>query len=272
MNASFSEARSVTAAFAVGTGRCGTHLLAELMTGVGGVESHHIRAPIADSFNRYCVWNGLPVDTCPLISQRQAWIRDSSERGMIYFEANPYLGFHCRELCKDLSALLLFLVRNPVDVICSHLAKGWYAEDLQRSSASLLLGYQYGMQANHFFGRIAPNGESYDVWKDLTRVGKLGWMWNEVNLRILEDLAELDRSAVMCIKLEDFDWAVFNQVLEFLGIKNDMARSSFKQVCSSRPGKSRDPKPDPKTWSSREWREYEAQTAEARERLGYPLR
>jgi hypothetical protein len=49
-------------AFAIGTGRCGTLFLYELLAKEPEVATSHERNPVNEAFHRYCRWHGLPVD------------------------------------------------------------------------------------------------------------------------------------------------------------------------------------------------------------------
>ena len=77
--------------FAVGTGRCGTHLLAELFACEPGVHACHESDPFHESFHRYCQWNGLPVDDLGFLDSKRKEIESAGLSGRVFFEASAYL-------------------------------------------------------------------------------------------------------------------------------------------------------------------------------------
>ena len=112
--------------FIIGTGRCGTHLMYELFNAIDGVHANHILHLDGDSFYRYAKWNDITVDLGGFYIVRDEYLNIANKDRAMYLESNPYLSFHIRELYERYNARFIFLIRNPKDVVNSHIKKGWY--------------------------------------------------------------------------------------------------------------------------------------------------
>lgn len=254
-------------AFAVGTGRCGTHLLQELMGLHPGIDAHHIQNPDADSFYRYCAWNEFDVDQGGFLEARRHWIEAASKSGRVYFESNPYLSFHINTLYQAFGARFVFIVRNPEDVVRSHVVKGWYDRELVVYEKEKALGYQYGMQANHFFGRIVPRGTEYEHWHALSRIGRLSWMWNRVNLSVHHQLSEIPEENCFFVKIEDLDFSQFQALEAFIAGKSKVCEKKFSDTFHKKPGKGK--KQTIQSWTDQEQAEFEQETQKGKEVFNY---
>jgi len=228
--------------------------------------SCHIETPEADSFNEYCAWHELPVDSAAFLETRQQRIDEGAQSGRMYFESNPYLSLSVRLLFERFDARFIHTVRRPEDVVNSHFIKGWYARPMTRSDARLAPGFQTGWQTNHFFGRMVPTGAEYERWSRLTRIGRLAWMWNTVNLRVAEQTEDLPPERMRMVFLNDVDHEVYLELHAFIGGRQPMSAKQFDRIRSSRPGKAKKHR-SPADWSMDETREFLEETAPAREKL-----
>ena len=61
--------------FAVGTGRCGTTFLAEVVSHETRVASTHQRNDLSEAFHRYSKWYGLNVDDEGFLAEEERAIR-----------------------------------------------------------------------------------------------------------------------------------------------------------------------------------------------------
>lgn len=250
--------------FVVGTGRCGTQLMADLFKMNQQVDSFHIRNSEVDSFYRFVAWNELPIDQSPLINSRRRWVQESYQREKIYFESNPYLSFHIEELYSQLDAKFVFLVRNPEAVIRSHVSKGWYNSAPERVNSTLTLGLQYDWKVNHAFGRFVPKGAFYNLWKRYSQIGKLSWMWNMVNKRIYSQLENIPVSNQFFLGIEDLDFDVFQKLENFVGVNSGISPINFRSTMNRKPNKR---KKNTDTWTADEKAEFEKLTHEFSEIL-----
>jgi len=253
--------------FIVGTGRCGTHLMYELFNMLNISKANHILDLDGDSFYRYFKWNNIHVDLAGFFSVREKYIKDDEQK--VYVESNPYLSFHIPELVQQYNARFIFLVRNAEDVVRSHISKGWYENDYVIEKPSLPLGYQYGMKTNHFFGRVVPRGDEFEKWQSLTRVGKISWMWERVNMWIQEDFEKLQDDDKYFLKVEDMDFQHFKNLLKHFNIKTSISQEQFLEIITKRPGKSPEIKKMQIDWSTLEKEEFLNETRKGRAFFGY---
>ena len=256
--------------FAVGTGRCGTHFLQRILDGHEAVLSQHMPCMDEDSFHRYCVWNELPVDHAAFVESVRRRVAAASEQGKVYFEANSYFSFSIPLLSRAFDAKWVFVIRNPTDVVNSHVVKGWYENAIVREDAERAPGFQPGQAVNHTFGRILPRGAEFHRWRELTQIGKLAWMWNAVNLRIAEQLRSVPGKHKRQYKIEELDYHAYQDLFDFVGGKGPISEDTFKAIRSERPAKGRQRK-SAEDWSRREREEFLRETEKGREVFGYEM-
>ena len=254
--------------FVLGTGRCGTHLMYELFNEMNGFSAHHILHLDADSFYRYAKWNNLNIDLGGLISVREEKMISAQNHNTVYMEANPYLSFHVDELYKHFNAKFIFIIRNPKDVINSHVKKGWYENRLDRIDSNKPIGFQYKMNTNHFFGRIIPSQAEFQRWSGLTRIGKLSWMWDNVNTRLHHDLAKIPDKNKYFLKVEDLTHVEFHNVLRHFELSGDLSELCFRNITQRRPGKSPSYMGSMK-WSNEDQFQFNSETANSKKIFGY---
>lgn len=258
--------------FAVGTGRCGTHFLARLLERDPRIVAYHtdnIRKSVGDSFLRYCLWNNLPVDMEGFFSQRQHLIDTATDAGKVYFESNAFLSSVIVDLFKRFQAKFVYMIRQPEDVVNSHYVKGWYQTTPVKAKQELSLGFQYDLQEpQHFFSRIVPHGEEFLRWQKLTRIGKISWMWNTINVMILHQLDQLPKDQYLMARLEDVDYIRYCHIHQFVGGVSPISSEKFDSIRKARPGKGPRQRRS-ETWSEQERQEFLAQTQEARALLHY---
>lgn len=262
-------ARSGRSAFAVGTGKCGTHFLVELLKWEPDVAASHEREPRLQTFHRYCKWYNLPVDNEGYLQAMETRIADDLKNHSLSFEASSHLSLSIRELHERFSAKIILLVRHPRDVVRSYLKKGWYAEPIVQDRRDLALGYQDYGRFHHFLGRIVPRGDELDSWNELTQVGKLAWYWSRLNQAVLEEGQRLPSERWRLYRLETFDFEQYQEFSDFLGFRPQLRESEFNRIRTSRPG-GKNP-PSATRWSPAEWEQFRTYAGPLAEQLGYEL-
>jgi hypothetical protein len=267
-----SERAAAPPTFAVGTGRSGTHFVARLLAREPAVASHHERAPLADAFQRWCVWNRLPVDDAGFLAGKAAGIAADRAQGKLSFEASPYLSLAAPALHAAFGARFLLLVRRPERVVCSFLEKGWFAREPERGDPRLALGYQAAPERPHHpFARLAAFGDDGARWTRLSRVGKLAHFWRWLNEATLRDFAALPSTAARVQPLERFDYAVYRELASWIGFAATLGEAELARIAAERPG-TRGGAPTVRDWTDAEAAEFEAEVAPLAERLGYEWR
>lgn len=259
--------------FTIGTGRCGTLFLYQLMEMESSVASSHERNPDNEAFHRYCKWHNLPIDNEGFLAAKQNEIRNDLENHAYSFEASPYLSLSVHELYERFGSKFLFLVRRPDRVVSSFVHKGFYRVPYNVKNPHLAAGYQQqGRNAVHtFFARISPRGEEFRVWNSMTPVGKVAWFWNAYNQRTLELLRELPEDCYKLVCIEDLDYNKYIEVCNFFGISSTVSESDFHTMRTSRPHAFWN-KRNLDQWSSQEIDEFEAQVGGLAAKLGYEYR
>ncbi len=271
------DSTPLKAAFAVGTGRCGTHLIAELLGRERDVKSCHERDPLTDTFHRYCRWYRLPVDASGYIAYKRRNIESDLEQARISFEASAYVAFAVRDLIEAFDARIIHLVRHPRAVVESYLSKGahlsqvgWYAEPFIQTDPKLALGVQRHTGFHHFLGRIAPMGDEFSSWNAMSRIGKLAWYWRTVNEHVAREAESIANARVMICRLEDLDHEKYLEIASFIGIQASLTERAFARIAKKRPGKQEKRLPA-REWSQQERDEFAAQLGDAPMRFGYTL-
>lgn len=222
-------------AFAIGTGRCGTKFIAELLKLEPKVASVHERNPLNETFHRYCKWYNLPVDNEGFLYQKQLEINQDFKTYNISFESSAYLSFSIQELYERFNAKFILMIRHPIDVINSYLKKGWYSNDFIIKDTNKAIGYQQNDLFHHFLGRTTPQGNYFKEWNKMTRTGKLAWFWKTLNLSILEQFEKLPEQNRRVQKLEDFNYDNYKEIAKFVGYKHKVTKREFLKLSSSKP-------------------------------------
>ena len=254
--------------FAVGSGRCGTHFVTQVMSREAGVKAAHERGRVNEAFRRYCRWYRLPVDPEGFLGEKEREIHQDLAEHNFSFESSSYLSLSIEELHKRFDAKFILLIRSPDRVVNSFWTKGWYKHNYLQSDPNKALGYQQHPKDHHYFSRIAPIGREFKSWNQMSRIGKIGWFWNAINLRVVEQFARLPVTHWRVVKLEHLSFETYLELSEFLGIHSQLTDREYRQIADQRPG-SKPPAYATKAWSEREAREFEEQVQPASERFGY---
>lgn len=259
--------------FVVGTGRCGTHFLEAIMREDPDVNAMHTDRlnAAADSFLRYCLWYGLAVDLAPARDFRRRLVLSAQKQNRTYFESNAYLSLAAGHLHSWYGANIILLVRRPQDVVNSHLVKGWYAEEPLRGDVAMAPGFSPEMETNHFFGRILPTGVEYNGWQKLSRVGKVSWWVNALNMRVLEILDGLPSEVYRVLKVEELGYEKYLDLQQMVNGRTPMTQKRFNEIRSARPGKGKSTR-TVSDWTDTEWQHFLVETKPLHDRLGYEPR
>lgn len=259
--------------FAIGSGRCGTLFLYQLMQKEPLVASSHERNQDNETFHRYCKWHRLPVDDEGFLATKELEILSDLETHAYSFEASPHLSLSTRELHERFGAKFVFLVRRPDRVVSSFVHKGFYRRPYSVKNVDLATGYQDQTpeKVHTFFARIAPTGEFFRTWNEMTPVGKVAWFWRAWNERTLALLEGLPQDSYRIVRIEDFDYPKYREISQFLGYQAQVTQADFDALREERPHafwrkRSID------QWAEREISEFEGQVAELALRFGYEHR
>lgn len=242
--------------FVVGCPRSGTHFLAELFRSTPGYASQHaddVGKATGDSFLGYAKWYGLPVSTESLVTFRQELVHKNEPS--VYVESNCYLSLFTRELDRALVPHFVFLLREPADVVNSLFVKGWYEDPVFPAP-----GFDYNVSSpNHAFGRLMPAmQEEFARWRRLTRIGRIAWFYNALNLRVLDDLRTLPQQRWSLLRVDRCDFAYFATLQQKLGNERVISQRDFDSIAQQRPGRAGQHRTT-QDWTTQELSEFEAE-------------
>jgi hypothetical protein len=259
--------------FAIGTGRCGTLFIHQVLENEPDVASSHERNAENEAFQRYCKWHCLPVDDEGFLAAKEREIRADLEQRPYSFEASPYLALSVKALHERFGAKFLFLIRRPDGVVSSFVHKGFYRKPYLMQNPELATGYQ-DQSPEHFFtyfARVSPRGDFFRTWNDMTQVGKVAWFWRAYNERTLKAIETLPQDSYRVVRIEDLDYAKYQELSKFLGFQANVNEASFEALRQSRPHAFWR-KRGLDQWTSQELREYESQVTDLAQRFGYECR
>lgn len=258
--------------FAVGTGRCGTTLLCELLRNEPSVASSHERARLRTNFHMFCKWHGIKVDPEGFLRARQREIESDFESRQHSFESSALLSHSIDELADRFAAKFIWLVRHPAATVASFAARGWFRESQTRSNPNLPPTYEGrdGEKARHFFGRIIPNGDEFTAFEKMTPIGRIAWFWQARNHAISEQLQRLPQSQWKLQRIEDLDFEAYSELAEFIGFTPTLSEATFEQLASAKINTGPEPT-SVDAWSEQEKAEFEGQVAAMSETLAYSL-
>ena len=87
-----------TVAFCVGTGRCGTTFITELLGLEPDVAASHERLRVAACYHMFCKWHGLTIDSEGFLLDREEAIRRDLADHRFSFESSAMLSHSLEEL------------------------------------------------------------------------------------------------------------------------------------------------------------------------------
>lgn len=259
--------------FSIGTGRCGTLFLYQLMAMEPDVASSHERNEDNETFHRYCKWHDLPVDHEGFLHTKEQEIIADLEQRPYSFEASPYLSLSVKELHERFGAKFILLVRRPDRVVTSFVHKGFYRRPYHVRDVNLATGYQDQTpeKVHTFFARVAPRGEFFRTWSEMSPVGKVAWFWRAWNERALELLHQLPEDSYRIVRVEDLDYPKYLELSRFLGYTAKVSEADFEALRKSKPHAFWR-KRNVDQWSEQEIREFEGQAGELAQHFGYEWR
>ena len=259
--------------FAIGTGRCGTLFLYQVLDKEPQVASSHERNPDNETFHRYCNWHNLPVDNEGFLAIKEKEIQADLESHAYSFEASPYLSLSVKELHERFSAKFVLLLRRPDRVVTSFAHKGFYRYPYIVRDVNLATGYQDQSpdKAFTFFARIAPRGDFLRTWNEMSQVGRVAWFWHAWNERTLACLNELPKESYRIVRIEDLDYEKYIELSIFLGYRSRISQAEFDAIRASKPHAFWR-KRNVDQWSGQEIREFEGQVRDLAAHFDYEYR
>lgn len=254
--------------FAVGTGRCGTKFLYQVLEKEPFVASSHEKHPLSDTFHRYCKWYDLPVDHEGFLVEKEKSIKEDLKNHDFSFESSAYLSFSIHELFQRFNSKFILLVRKPDKVVNSYFTKGWYEQTPIINDSDLIPSYQPSKLFHHFLGRTFPKGDEYHRWNSLTRIGKLAWFWKTLNAMVLKQFDEIPESNRMIVRLEDLDFKKYKEITGFLGFETTIRNKDYINIVNKKPNSFNNNR-DMGEWTKKEETEFFSEVSELASKFNY---
>ncbi len=192
----------------VSAGRSGNRWLVEIFNAHNGVKGSCEPENYAELFFRYVKWNQLPIDLTGVFNIIAAKVLSDWKEADLSVIASPGLSIDFLEVCKNLEVdEIIWAVNNAKFTINSFYNKDWYVNEVCTRNPDLAIGLQPYLltKDTRTFGRLIPQGDFFYTWNKLTRVGKISWFYNMYNLRINEQLKEINSKKIWIFKLEEAD-------------------------------------------------------------------
>lgn len=180
--------------FVLSTGRCGTGLLTKLLKKNKRILVKHQPAPelvyassILHSMQKEDIKN---IDSFKLavLAARFELVRDAYYRNRYLVETNNRITFFTPTLSTIFKkSKFIHLVRHPGDFVRSGLRRGYYSPEL--------IDHQ----------RLFPvlGSDAYIKWDQMTRIEKIAWQWNEVQLSANKLKGNINSSRFLTITSEE---------------------------------------------------------------------
>lgn len=212
--------------------RSGTRWLCDIVKSHDRAHAVTERDKIAESFWRFVKYNELPIDTDGIVRLLKRRIADDWLKNDTTLIFSPYFSHGFLELCHALDPdKVIFGFAQPEFVVQSIHNKGMFEEDYSRRDVDLALGYQpeFANRWSHYFGRIFPRGEFYRTWQGLTRIGKIAWWVNRINMDIYNQLQEIpeDRVVLFDLAVADQNYEYYLSLAELLNLSPILTKDNF---------------------------------------------
>jgi hypothetical protein len=191
----------------INVGRSGTRWLADIFDKHHKVIGTCERIADMESFYRFVKWYDLNIDLSGVINTLKDSIVQDWEHNDTSMIVSPYLSHDFNYLYNELKPdYVIWGVNNPKFTVTSFYNKGWYEEyDTVKNSQFMIPGLTPSRSINQSLGRIIPKDDFFYKWLSFTRVGKISWLYNAVNMEIFESLKQIPKEKIYIFKLEDAD-------------------------------------------------------------------
>lgn len=217
-----------------------------------------------EAYYRFITYNRLLVDTAGSIALIKHGILEDWKKGDIALVFSPYFSHGMLELYRALSPeRIIFAMSDPEFTVQSIYNKGFFSQQYLRNRDDLALGFQPSFTGSwsQYFGRIVPNGSEYRGWEKLTRIGKIAWWGNRINMDIWRQLSQLPREKIHFFNLQEadqnYDW--YLHIAREFGLAPVLSREHFLSIKGRRVRIEHNARHE---WSPLEHEEFERETKE----------
>lgn len=216
----------------VTSGRSGMKWVYEIFRAHANATGGGERNVEAEAFYRWAKFNGLPVDMAGVLAVTRREIMRDWREADISLTVSPYFSHDLADLFFRLGARrVIWGITDPEFTATSCFNKGLYLRDILLADHGLAVGYQPDARESwsHFFGRLVPRGEHFGSWRQLTRVGKIGWFLNTLHLEIFRQVQALPKDTVWVFRLEQADqnYGYYRRLARAFGLRPVLSEPAF---------------------------------------------
>lgn len=218
----------------------------------------------AESFYRYIKYNNLSIDTAGIITMIKHGIIEDWKKGDVALVFSPFFSHGLKELYDILRPTRIIIgINDPQFTVQSMYNKGFFKHYYVRDNADKALGFQPAFQQSwsYLFGRLVPNGDFYQTWQDLTRIGKIAWWGNMVTMEIDRQLKHIPDDKVFLFHLKDADqnYEYYKKMASDFGLAPLLSEKHFLSIKWRRVKKAHN---ETHEWSDQERHEFQLYTKE----------
>jgi len=246
----------------IDAGRSGTRWLSDIFNAHKNAVGSCERNAFAEAFYRYIKWNKLPIDTQGIVELTKHYIIKDWQKADISM-ISAFFHYDLADLCDELKVdKVIWAVNDARFTVTSFYNKGWYKNENMRKNDNLINGFQpkFNNVLNRSFTRLVPVGDFYNEWKKSTRIGKISWFWNTVNMEIYSNIKNMPEEKVWVFKLEEADqnYDYYLKIAEEFELKPVLSQRKFLSLKWKSVKKTDNIR---KEWTEQEEKEFEKYTA-----------
>jgi hypothetical protein len=212
--------QNVRPVFILSTGRAGTRLLHHLLLLSKHAYSLHQPRPelIRVSKLAYESISEIPeIFEEVFRTAREELMLEAVKFNKIFIETNNRITFFAPIITKVFpQAVFIHLVRHPGDFVRSGVRRKWYSGSHE-----------------HDLGRIIPrSGQDKDRWSKMSKIEKIGWLWNETNQFIDEFRKTISPEKFIFVQSENLfnDKTICEEIYRFAQLPDFNAKKVSKLI------------------------------------------
>lgn len=192
--------------FLTGTGRCGTMLLARMLSAANDAHCDHekcFRHSSFMSFHQHGDATGFEQD---IHYRLKPQIAQHRRLGKLYGVSSAHLCFAIPQLYQQFGdrARFILMVRRPEDFARSALARGFFDPDHP-----------------HYCDQLQPHADDpiHARWRDSSPLERCLWYWQTVNGWVLDRFAQWPQQSWRVVRMEELSVPVVADLCRWLGIE-----------------------------------------------------
>ena len=234
-NYKFLKSKGKKLVIGVTCGRSGSRWVGDIFSSHENATGSCERNPFEESFYRYVKWNNLQIDLSGVIEIIKCDIISDWNSSEISYITSPFLSHDLPYLFNNLLPdSVIWCVNEPMFTVNSFYNKGWYKNELVCENPELIPSIQTENKKSmhRSFARITPIKKNFPEWRKLSRVGKISWIYNRLNMNIYKDLNKMKNIDLFVMKLElsDDNYEFYLSLKDKYGLFPKLSRKEFFSI------------------------------------------